>query len=51
MKYILSLTFYILLASQLFAQNFKGQIVDKAGNPLYGSSVYIKEINQGLIVF
>ena len=49
MKYILSLTFYILLASQLFAQNFKGQIVDKAGNPLYGSSVYIKEINQGLI--
>ena len=49
MKYILSFTFCILFASQLFAQNFKGQILDKTGNPLYGSSVYIKEINQGLI--
>lgn len=49
MKYILSFAFYILFTSQLSAQNFKGQIVDRIGNPLYGSSVYIKEINQGLI--
>ncbi len=49
MKYILPFAFYILFTSQLSAQNFKGQIVDRTGNPLYGSSVYIKEINQGLI--
>lgn len=49
MKYILPFAFYILFTSQLSAQNLKGQIVDRTGNPLYGSSVYIKEINQGLI--
>lgn len=49
MKYILSITVYILFTAQLFSQNFKGQIVDKTGNPLYGSTVFIKGINQGLI--
>ncbi|MFV0329814.1 MAG: DUF5686 and carboxypeptidase regulatory-like domain-containing protein [Dysgonomonas sp.] len=49
MRYILLFAFYVLFTSQLFAQNLKGQIVDKTGSPLYGSSVYIKEINQGLI--
>ncbi|MDR1092229.1 MAG: DUF5686 and carboxypeptidase regulatory-like domain-containing protein [Prevotella sp.] len=49
MKYILYFTIYIIFTSQLFAQNFKGQIVDKTAAPLYGSSVFIKEINQGLI--
>lgn len=49
MKYILSFAICILFTSQLLAQNFKGQIVDKTATPLYGSSVFIKEIKQGLI--
>lgn len=49
MKYLLTFAICICSIFQLSAQNFKGQIIDKTGEPLYGSSVYIKEINQGLI--
>lgn len=38
----------ILFSSILSAQNFKGRITDSKGEPLHGSFVYIKEINQGL---
>jgi len=42
--------FFILLSAlNANAQNFKGRITDKNGEPLYGSSVYIKEMNQGLV--
>lgn len=33
----------------LFAQKFSGKIVDNEQNPIIASSVFIKEINQGLI--
>lgn len=39
----------ILLSQTLFSQNFTGKITDKKQQPLYGSNIFIKEINQGLI--
>ncbi len=39
----------LLLSINISAQNLKGRITDKAGEPLYGSSVYIREMNQGLV--
>lgn len=32
-----------------FSQNFLGKITDKENRPIYGSNVFIKETNQGLI--
>lgn len=49
MKHYLVLTALVLVSISLSAQNFKGRIIDQAGEPLYGSSVYIKETSQGLI--
>lgn len=47
-------TFYILfifslLIQQSTAQNLKGRVTDTMGEPLYGSTVYIKETKQGLV--
>ena len=39
----------ILISIHSYAQNFKGKITDKNGEALYGSTIYIKEINQGLV--
>lgn len=46
--------FYILFIFTLFtlqstAQNLKGRVTDNTGEALYGSTVYIKETNQGLV--
>jgi len=49
LKKSICITIIILISSNSLAQNFKGRITDKSGEALYGSSVYIKEINQGLI--
>lgn len=49
MKYLFVLIILTLFISQSYAQNFKGKITDKSGEILYGSLVYIKEINQGLV--
>lgn len=49
MKSIYILITLILSTLNFYSQNFKGKIMDKSGQPLYGSSVYIKEINQGLV--
>jgi len=41
--------FLLFVFSQIIsAQNFEGQIIDKNGEPLYGSTIFIKETNQGL---
>lgn len=47
MRY-LSIIIAILVSLSIQAQNFKGRITDQKGEPLYGSFVYIKEVNQGL---
>jgi len=39
---------FIFSNSTLSAQNFTGQITDKNNIPVYGSTVFIKEANQGL---
>lgn len=46
---LITLFILIIFSSNTFAQNFKGRITDKDGEPLPGSTVYIKNINQGLI--
>ncbi|MDR2954809.1 MAG: DUF5686 and carboxypeptidase regulatory-like domain-containing protein [Prevotella sp.] len=40
---------FLFISLSFYAQNFKGRITDWRGEALYGSTVYIKEINQGLI--
>lgn len=47
--YILILLILSFAYIPVSAQNFKGKITDKSGEPLYGSSIYIKEVNQGLV--
>lgn len=47
-KFILLFFFSILFNQILLSQNFEGQIIDKNGEALYGSTVFIKEANQGL---
>lgn len=47
--YILILLILSFTHTSVSAQNFKGKITDKSGEPLYGSSIYIKEVNQGLV--
>ncbi|MFV0469024.1 MAG: DUF5686 and carboxypeptidase regulatory-like domain-containing protein [Dysgonomonas sp.] len=37
-----------VFAGSVIAQNFKGRIIDKNGEPIYGSTIFVKEINQGL---
>ena len=49
MKYYLIFILSILYITNSFSQNFKGRITDKTGEALYGSSVYIKSVNQGLV--
>lgn len=49
MKHFFVLIIFIASISQTYAQNFKGKITDKSGEALYGSLVYIKDINQGLV--
>ena len=51
MKHLHILTFLILssIYTSISAQSFKGKITDKSGEPLYGSSIYIKEANLGLV--
>lgn len=49
MKYICLIILILLFSNIGYSQNFKGRITDKSGVPLYGSSVYIKSINQGLV--
>lgn len=49
MKHLFLIIIYALSISQISAQNFKGKITDKSGEAVYGSLVYVKEINQGLV--
>lgn len=49
MKYFGILSFFLFFTFNLSSQNFKGQITDKANEPLHGGTVYIKEINHGLV--
>lgn len=49
MKYVNLLFLALIASATMFSQNFKGRITDKSGEALYGSTVYIKEINQGLV--
>lgn len=44
---IISLLLFLPL--YCLSQNFTGKITDNKQQPLYGSNIYIKEINQGLI--
>lgn len=48
MKYYIFIPL-ILCSINVLSQNFKGRITDKTGDALYGSTVYIKGINQGLV--
>lgn len=47
--HLTALIICILTSVHSHAQNFKGRITDKDGEALYGSTIYIKGINQGLI--
>lgn len=38
----------LLLSLPLFSQTFQGRIIDQSGNPVVGSTVYIREIKQGV---
>ena len=50
MQKLTVITFLLLiLPIYCLSQNFRGKITDTQQQPLYGSNVYIKEINQGLI--
>lgn len=49
MKTFYTLLIFTLFTLQLSAQNLKGRVTDNTGEPLYGSTVYIKENNQGLV--
>lgn len=49
MKTFYTLLIFTLFTLQLSAQNLKGRVTDSTGEPLYGSTVYIKENNQGLV--
>jgi len=49
MKYIVTLCSLLLIIYSADAQNFKGRVTDSQGEALYGSSVYIKGLNQGLV--
>lgn len=49
MKYITLLILNLILSTQIYTQNFKGRITDTTGEALYGSTIYIKDINQGLV--
>jgi Outer membrane protein/protective antigen OMA87 len=49
MKLLSILAITCLFTLNVYSQNFKGKITDKIGEPIYGASIYIKEINQGLV--
>lgn len=42
------LTLSLLLSGFICSQNFTGKITDKNNQPVYGSTVFIKELSQGL---
>lgn len=47
--HVIILIICILTSAHSRGQNFKGRITDKDGEALYGSTIYVKEINQGLV--
>jgi len=49
MKLHITLVLSLFCTILIQAQNFKGKITDKNGEPLYASTIYIKGINQGLV--
>lgn len=49
MRLYIALVLSFFCSIHLHAQNFKGKITDTNGEPLYGSTVYIKGVNQGLV--
>lgn len=50
MKYTTLLLLTLLFTTQnIYCQNLKGRVTDKSGEGIYGASLYIKGINQGLI--
>ncbi|MBK5721528.1 carboxypeptidase-like regulatory domain-containing protein [Dysgonomonas sp. Marseille-P4677] len=49
MKLLYTFLFLMLFTLQSTAQNLKGRVTDTTGEALYGSTVYIKESNQGLV--
>lgn len=49
MHHICLILLTILISQSLTSQNFTGKITDKKQQPLYGSNIFIKEINQGLV--
>ena len=48
-KLTIIISFLLILPMYCLSQNFRGKITDTKQQPLYGSNIYIKEINQGLI--
>lgn len=49
MRYLFACLLVLLSFRNSFAQNFTGQISDSSGNPLNAATIFIKEINQGVI--
>jgi hypothetical protein len=49
MKYLFFVLLTILSVGNIISQNFKGVVVDTYGRPVIGATVYIKDINQGLL--
>lgn len=48
-KLTVIISLILFLPLYCLSQNFTGKITDNKQQPLYGSNIYIKEINQGLI--
>lgn len=49
MRHLLLTLFLLLSTGNLVSQNFTGTVLNKYGEPVSGVTVYIKEINQGLL--
>lgn len=48
-KLLIISSFSVLFTLTLYAQNFKGRILDKYDEPVTGSTVYIRETTQGVV--
>lgn len=46
---VLIIIIFLMSFHHVFSQNFSGRIIDNESNPVIGSTVLIKELNQGLV--
>lgn len=49
LSFIIVILLIVSLTIQLSAQNFSGKVVDATNLPIVGSTLFIKELNQGLV--